>query len=154
MPGMTGIELAIHFRKTQPECKVLLFSGQASTADLLERRARKAMTSICSPNLSTQPTFWQDWPVKRLGRTFVRAQETLFEGVKAQSDYAGQPFFHPTLPIAMFTPLAGRDSFEEQGHKLKGCERTFDAFTNLPWPASSSARPCMKSITASRLSPI
>ncbi len=37
MPGMTGIELAIHFRKTQPECKVLLFSGQAATADLLEK---------------------------------------------------------------------------------------------------------------------
>ena len=37
MPGMTGIELAIHFRKTEPECKVLLFSGQASTADLLEK---------------------------------------------------------------------------------------------------------------------
>jgi DNA-binding NtrC family response regulator len=36
MPGMTGVELAIHFRKAQPECKVLLFSGQASTADLLE----------------------------------------------------------------------------------------------------------------------
>jgi FixJ family two-component response regulator len=37
MPGMTGIDLAIHFRKAQPECKVLLFSGQAATADLLER---------------------------------------------------------------------------------------------------------------------
>ncbi len=37
MPGMTGIELAIHFRKAQPECKVLLFSGQASTANLLEK---------------------------------------------------------------------------------------------------------------------
>ena len=37
MPGMTGIELAIHFRKAQPECKVLLFSWQASTADLLEK---------------------------------------------------------------------------------------------------------------------
>ena len=37
MPGMTGVELAIHFRKAQPECKVLLFSGQASTADLLEK---------------------------------------------------------------------------------------------------------------------
>ncbi len=37
MPGMTGVELAIHFRKIHPECKVLLFSGQASTADLLER---------------------------------------------------------------------------------------------------------------------
>jgi CheY-like chemotaxis protein len=28
MPGMTGIELAIHFRKTQPDCRVLLFSGK------------------------------------------------------------------------------------------------------------------------------
>jgi DNA-binding NtrC family response regulator len=37
MPGMTGVELAIHFRKVQPECKILLFSGQASTADLLEK---------------------------------------------------------------------------------------------------------------------
>jgi DNA-binding NtrC family response regulator len=37
MPGMTGVELAIHFHKAQPECKVLLFSGQASTADLLTR---------------------------------------------------------------------------------------------------------------------
>lgn len=37
MPGMTGVELAIHFHRTQPECKVLLFSGQASTADLLEK---------------------------------------------------------------------------------------------------------------------
>jgi len=36
MPKMTGIELAIHFRNAHPECKVLLFSGQASTADLLE----------------------------------------------------------------------------------------------------------------------
>ena len=36
MPEMTGVELAIHFRKTQPDCKVLLFSGQAATADLLE----------------------------------------------------------------------------------------------------------------------
>jgi DNA-binding NtrC family response regulator len=37
MPGMSGIELAIHFRKSHPECKVLLFSGQAATADLLEK---------------------------------------------------------------------------------------------------------------------
>ncbi len=37
MPGMTGVELAVHFRKVQPDCKVLLFSGQAATADLLEK---------------------------------------------------------------------------------------------------------------------
>jgi CheY-like chemotaxis protein len=35
MPDMTGVELAIHLRKSQPDCKVLLFSGQAATADLL-----------------------------------------------------------------------------------------------------------------------
>lgn len=35
MPGMNGIELAIHFQNFHPKCKVLLFSGQAATADLL-----------------------------------------------------------------------------------------------------------------------
>jgi DNA-binding response OmpR family regulator len=37
MPNMNGIQLAIRFRETYPECKVLLFSGQAATGDLLER---------------------------------------------------------------------------------------------------------------------
>jgi len=36
MPGMSGIDLAIQFRKSYPECKVLLFSGQSTTANLLE----------------------------------------------------------------------------------------------------------------------
>jgi DNA-binding NtrC family response regulator len=36
MPGMTGIALAIKFRSEHPDCRVLLFSGQASTANLLE----------------------------------------------------------------------------------------------------------------------
>jgi DNA-binding response OmpR family regulator len=35
MPGMSGIELAIALVRTMPDCKVLLFSGQASTIDLL-----------------------------------------------------------------------------------------------------------------------
>ncbi|SRR5579875_2826703 len=37
MTGMTGIEAAIIVRSRLPQCKVLLFSGQASTADLLEK---------------------------------------------------------------------------------------------------------------------
>jgi DNA-binding response OmpR family regulator len=37
MPGMDGIKLAIAVRQAAPECKVLLFSGHASTADLLAR---------------------------------------------------------------------------------------------------------------------
>lgn len=40
MPDMNGIEAAIHIRKFLPQCKILLFSGQAATADLLEN-ARK-----------------------------------------------------------------------------------------------------------------
>ena len=35
MPGMTGIELAIMLVEVVPDCKVLLFSGQAATVDLL-----------------------------------------------------------------------------------------------------------------------
>jgi len=37
MTGMTGIEAAIQTRSKLPTCKILLFSGQAATADLLER---------------------------------------------------------------------------------------------------------------------
>jgi DNA-binding response OmpR family regulator len=36
MPGMSGVEMAVLIRDRHPTCKVLLFSGQASTADLLE----------------------------------------------------------------------------------------------------------------------
>lgn len=37
MPGITGIETAIKVRGMLPFCKILLFSGQASTAPLLEK---------------------------------------------------------------------------------------------------------------------
>ena len=36
MPGLNGIEAAIAVRSRRPNCKVLLFSGQAATADLLQ----------------------------------------------------------------------------------------------------------------------
>jgi DNA-binding response OmpR family regulator len=36
MPDLSGIELAVKIRALCPECKVLLFSGKASTADMLE----------------------------------------------------------------------------------------------------------------------
>ena len=37
MPGMSGIELAISLSQNVPECKILLFSGQAATVDLLAK---------------------------------------------------------------------------------------------------------------------
>jgi DNA-binding NtrC family response regulator len=36
MPQMNGIELAIRFRATCPECKILLFSGNTSADSLME----------------------------------------------------------------------------------------------------------------------
>jgi CheY-like chemotaxis protein len=36
MPAISGIELAIQMRAQYPNCKILLFSGQASTLDLME----------------------------------------------------------------------------------------------------------------------
>ena len=36
MPGLSGVDLAIQMKAQYPECKILLFSGQAATQDLLE----------------------------------------------------------------------------------------------------------------------
>jgi len=40
MPKLSGVDLAIGVQRVAPQCKVLLFSGQAATANLLEE-ARK-----------------------------------------------------------------------------------------------------------------
>jgi CheY-like chemotaxis protein len=36
MPGISGVDLAIQMKAQYPRCKVLLFSGQPATLDLLE----------------------------------------------------------------------------------------------------------------------
>ena len=41
MPKLSGINLAIGVQQASPGCKVLLFSGQAATADLLEEARRR-----------------------------------------------------------------------------------------------------------------
>ena len=41
MPGMNGVELAIAVAEVVPDCRILLFSGQAATNDLL-KEAREA----------------------------------------------------------------------------------------------------------------
>jgi CheY-like chemotaxis protein len=41
MPEMSGVELAIQLKAISPGCKILLFSGQASTADLLHRASEQ-----------------------------------------------------------------------------------------------------------------
>ena len=41
MPGLNGIELAIRVKLITALCKVVLFSGQSSTFELLERASRE-----------------------------------------------------------------------------------------------------------------
>jgi CheY-like chemotaxis protein len=55
MPGMTGVELAISLIKQVPDCKVLLFSGQAATVDLLSE-ARKSGHDFTTLNKPVHPT--------------------------------------------------------------------------------------------------
>ena len=51
MPGITGVELAIILTRSIPNLKVLLFSGQASTVDLLEeaRHSGHCFTALTKP---------------------------------------------------------------------------------------------------------
>ena len=44
MRGMNGVELAILVSKILPKCKVILFSGQAATADLLSQASSEGHT--------------------------------------------------------------------------------------------------------------
>ncbi len=51
MPGMTGVDLAIALTHAIPTCKILLFSGQAATVDLL-KKARESghnFTTLAQP---------------------------------------------------------------------------------------------------------
>jgi DNA-binding response OmpR family regulator len=51
MPGMSGIDLAIAISQAIPSCKVILFSGQAATMDLLStaRDAGHDFTALAKP---------------------------------------------------------------------------------------------------------
>jgi len=51
LPGESGVELAIKIRRIFPDCRVVLFSGQAGTADLLSsaRRAGHSFELLPKP---------------------------------------------------------------------------------------------------------
>ena len=56
MPGLNGIDAAIQLRALLPGIKILLFSGQAATADLLE----KARTQGYEFEILAKPVHPQD----------------------------------------------------------------------------------------------
>ena len=51
LPGESGIELAIKVRRIFPDCRILLFSGQAATSDLLmsARRSGHSFELLSKP---------------------------------------------------------------------------------------------------------
>jgi CheY-like chemotaxis protein len=51
LPGMNGIDLAIRLKAEYPDCRLSLFSGQASTSDLLElaRQNGRSFDIIAKP---------------------------------------------------------------------------------------------------------
>jgi DNA-binding NtrC family response regulator len=51
MPGMSGVDLAIFMVQHHPDCEILLFSGQASTVDLVAsaRAAGHVFTTLGKP---------------------------------------------------------------------------------------------------------
>ena len=79
MPGMTGVELAIALTQKVPECKILLFSGQAATVDLLvdARNAGYDFNTLAKP---VHPT-----------DMLRRVSECLTMGDTLSGDAAGSP---------------------------------------------------------------
>jgi DNA-binding NtrC family response regulator len=60
MPGLSGVDLALAVRQTIPKCKILLFSGQAATMDLLAaaRDAGQTFTILAKPLHPTKLLAW------------------------------------------------------------------------------------------------
>jgi DNA-binding response OmpR family regulator len=55
MPGMSGVDLAVAIRQFVPDCKIMMFSGQATTVDLLAT-ARDADREIAVLQKPIHPT--------------------------------------------------------------------------------------------------
>jgi len=70
MGGISGIEVAILLAKKQPNCKVILFSGQAATADLLsaadsQGRGFEVLTKPVQPEVLIERVRHLALPVER-----------------------------------------------------------------------------------------
>lgn len=65
LPGMNGLEFAMALRKAQPDCRVVLFSGQPSSEELMEQSAREGhfFEFLAKP---LHPLFMLDYVASRL----------------------------------------------------------------------------------------
>jgi CheY-like chemotaxis protein len=56
MPGMTGFDLALRVKQACPSCRLLLFSGQAATAELASKYIQKFTSQGYRFELLPKPT--------------------------------------------------------------------------------------------------
>ena len=69
LPGMNGIELAIQIKRIFPDCNTLLFSGQASTSDMLTsaKSAGHHFTLLSKPVHPKDLLAWVSQSLKPVG---------------------------------------------------------------------------------------
>jgi DNA-binding response OmpR family regulator len=81
LPGMNGIELAVTVKRIYPDCKILLFSGQASTADLIATagRAGHQFTLLNKPIPPEELLAMIEKQLKPVSKTHVISTESLRE---------------------------------------------------------------------------
>lgn len=86
MGGMTGIEAAIQVQNKLPSCKILLFSGQAITADLL----KKARAQGYSFELLIKPVHPKDLLAKLREQQSLAKQEVDREQLRSSDSSASR----------------------------------------------------------------
>lgn len=80
MPTMNGIDLAIRVKQQMPECRILLFSGQAATIDMLEEARRSGHDF----ELLTKPVHPKDLLVRLESKNITRVSMSRMGSPTAQ----------------------------------------------------------------------
>ena len=81
MPQFSGVDLAVRIQKECPACKVLLFSGQAATTDLLRPHANKVTIFDYWQSQFTQATCYRKLSRRMTLQTMVQNLSAVEAGV-------------------------------------------------------------------------
>lgn len=101
MPGLSGVDLAIQMRAQYPKCKILLFSGQAATLDLLEDARAQGhdfhllLKPVHPTELLAEIGTLRDWKVQS------RAQRTTLGRPASTQRYGDPGCLRPRLGSAL-----------------------------------------------------
>ena len=87
MPGFSWIDLAIQMKAQYPECKVLLFSGRASTQNLLEGAHDQGHDFQLLQKPITRPKCYQGWRHSRSATlSQVKGSTATHRGIMSDCD--------------------------------------------------------------------